>query len=39
MGKGGEPSVMADAPPYDKGYFFLPVALPALQREVGLAAR
>lgn len=39
MGKGGEPSVMADAPPYDKGYFLPPVALSAFQREVGLAAR
>lgn len=39
MEKGGASTVMIDAPPCDKGYFFLPVALPALQREVGLAAR
>lgn len=38
MGKGGASPMMVDAPPHDKGYF-LPVILPALQREVGLAAR
>lgn len=25
MEKGGEPSVMVGAPPYDKGYFFRPL--------------
>lgn len=39
MEKGGASTVMIDAPPCDKGYFFPSATLSAFQREVGLVAR